>query len=215
MAPVTRGWVKSSTLTSVLCLFLVFQWMNLMKYSCQRKAWLCLIMSVEKEFRYLSPCSRYLMISEASAAVLAREKILLHVSPESRGVPLRALLTHEIERETCVTCGRAAMQAADEGSLSTLHWTTAAVHLELGWHCLLCPHGPAWAGLWLTGHGRVKGRLIEHADELEMSSKYCCYSCRSYRVTLHRAHNMNTFFWRVWKTPKHFCLNPFIYQKLY
>lgn len=79
----------------------------------------------------------------------------------------------ERERAACVTCVRSAMQAADEGSLSTLHWTTAAVHLELGWHCLLCPHGPAWAGLWLTGHGRVKGRLIEHADELEMSNKCC------------------------------------------
>ncbi len=120
--------------------------------------------------------------------------------PSSHRGAIKSPLPHawdrgrESERAACVTCGRAAMQAADDDSLSTLHWTTAAVHLELGWHCLLCPHGPAWAGLWLTGHGRVKGRLIEHADEREMSSKYCRSCWVTYMENITCSHSFGGLF---------------------
>lgn len=144
--------------------------------------WLLLIVSEKKRLwrRCFRASCRALMVTEESLLQCLLGKRACSMFPPSHRGAIKSPPPHawdrgrESEWAACVTCGRAAIQAADEGSLSTLHWTTAAVHLELGWHCLLCPHGPAWAGLWLTGHGRVKGRLIEHADEREMSNKYCC-----------------------------------------
>lgn len=129
MAPATCAWKKSSTLTSVLLsLFLVFLWRNLMKYSCLGKMWLSLMIALA-------------VLSLSDDRGFCRStcwvKELAPRFPRVTGVPLRALLTHERERESGL---RNMRQICNAGS-----WRGQFVHAPLNHSC-----GPSGAGLALS-----------------------------------------------------------------